>query len=187
MDSNDYKMLMQFFPPVNGKIENIYTEAIQSYHNYKAISPLKVPEKDTTYSYQIMNDLKILRILLNSNLTPERFLYEINKMYDAWGPEGLYGRNILNAKFIDIFSTIKLKEQKLQDLMKEGGTIASDYQLGQLEKQLEDFSFKHKYNPSDFNDLNLENLSINFNSDKIPKSAKSIGKRKVISKRLIKR
>ena len=182
MDSNDYKIIMQFFPPVNDKIENVYTEAVQSYHNYKALSPLKVPEKDITYSYQIMNDLKILRILLNSNLTPERFLYEINKMYNAWGQEGQYSRNILNLKFDYLFIKIKLKEQKLQDLMKEGGTIATDYQLMKLEKQLGDFSFKH--NPHDFNDLNLENLSINFNSDKISKSAKSIGKQKVVSKRL---
>ena len=64
MDSNDYKMIMHFFPPVNNTIENPHMEAVQSYNMYKATSPLKPPEKDLMYSEQIMYDLRMLRILL---------------------------------------------------------------------------------------------------------------------------
>lgn len=176
MDSNDYKMIMHFFPPVNNTIENPYMEAVQSYNVYKATSPLKPPEKDLMYSEQIMYDLRMLRILLHSNLTQERFLYEINKMYEVWGP---IGRNILNKQFVDLFNSIKQKEGKLQELMKEGSSVATDYELGQLEQQLDDFTFKHKYNPRDFKDLDLGKLNINSSG----KSSKAIGKRRVVNKR----
>lgn len=176
MDANDYKMIMNFFPPVNNTIENPYMEAVQSYNMYKAISPLKPPEKDLMYSEQIIYDLRMLRILLHSNLTRESFLYEINKMYEAWGS---IGRNILNKQFVDLFNSIKQKEEKLQELMKEGSSIATDYELGQLEEQLGDFTFKHKYNPRDFKDLDLGKLNIN----SLGKSSKAISKRRVVRKR----
>lgn len=176
MDTNDYKMIMNFFPPVNNTIENPYMEAVQSYNMYKATSPLKPPEKDLMYSEQIIYDLRMLRILLHSNLTRERFLYEINKMHEAWGS---IGRNILNKQFVDLFNSIKQKEEKLQELMKEGSSIATDYELGQLEEQLGDFTFKHKYNPRDFKDLDLEKLNIN----SLGKSSKAISKRRVVRKR----
>jgi hypothetical protein len=158
MDLNDYEKLklMNFFPPVNNNIKNPYEEAEYSYNSYNASSPLKKPDKNKIYSIQIINDLRMLRILLHSNLTHERFLYEINKMYEAWGPSS---RNILNSQFINIFTKIILKEQKLQKRMKEGGSIATDYELGQLEKQLGDFSFKHKYKP--LKDLDFSKLNIN--------------------------
>lgn len=177
MDANDYKMIMNFFPPVNNTIENPYSESVDSYNKYKSISPLKPPDKDLTYSIQIMHDLRMLRILLHSNLMPDRFLYELNRMYEAWGPTG---RNILNRQFVDLFSKIKQKEEKLQELMKEGSSIATNYELGQLEQQLGDFTFKHKYNPRDFKDLDLGKLNINSSSKN---SNKRINKRKIISKR----
>lgn len=183
MDANDYKMIMHFFPPVNNTIENPYMEAVQSYNMYKAISPLKPPDKDLMYSEQIINDLRTLRILLHSNLPPERFLYEINKMYEAWGPQGPQGpigRNILNKQFIDLFNNIKHKEEKLQELMKEGSSVATDYELGQLEQQLGDFTFKHKYNSRDFKDLDLGKLNLNSSGSK---SSKAISKKRVVSKR----
>ena len=36
MDSSDYKKLIQFFPPVNNRIENTYEEAIHSYKLYES-------------------------------------------------------------------------------------------------------------------------------------------------------
>ena len=192
MDSNDYKKIMQFFPPVNSAIQNPYEEAVYSYKLYDSKSPLKQPQENTMYSFQIMNDLKILRILLHSKLSPERFIYEINKMYQAWGPEGQFGRNILNKQFIDLFISVKEKEEKLQELMKEGSSIASDYELGQLEKQLKDFSLKHTYHPRVLSELDLSVLDIKsgnksnksnkskINSSKlIQSSRKSIGKKKI--------
>lgn len=181
MDSKDYKLLMQFFPPVDINIENPYVEANSSYSYYNAISPLKQTEKDLSYSIQIMNDLRLLRLLLNSNLTPDRFFYEINKMYDAWGPEGPYSRNILNTYFINIYNKIKLKELKLQELIKEGSSVALDYELGELEKQLSDVSLiKYKHNPKDFNRLDMTKLNI---SNKYGKSTKSTKSTKSIIKK----
>ncbi len=98
MDIEDYQTFLKFFPPVmpveeplehrsfllrpTGHIvndmENPYIEANSAYKIYNAVSPLKELNKDILYSVQIINDLKTLRILLNSNITSDRFMYELN-------------------------------------------------------------------------------------------------------------
>ena len=168
MDKNVYNMLMKYFPPVENSIENIYIEASYSYTLYNAISPLKPPDKNLTYSPQIINDLKILRSLLNSNLTFERFFYEINKMYEAWGPQG---RNIIIIQFINLFENIKFKQIKLNELIKEGNLMTTDYQLKNLEQEIGKISFKNK--SKDIKDLDLIKLNLN----------KTIGKRRVNKKK----
>ena len=172
MNPNDYQVIMKYYPPVNNTIVNPYGEADYSYKHYNSISPLKIPSKDYAYSIDIINDLRTLRILLNSPLTYERFIYELNKVYEAWGQ---YGRNILNSSYIDIYSKIKRKEQQQYELMQEASTIATEYDLGELEKQLGDFSLKPSKNFYNINDLNLSKL--NLKKSIIRKKSKSKSKK----------
>lgn len=177
MNLFDYQTLMNYFPPVNSKIENPYEEADKSYTIYKSISPLKMPEKNLFYSVQIINDLRTLRILLNSSLTNERFMYELNKLYEAWGPNG---RNILNANYLQTYLDIRNREMareyaRQQEIINEAQKITTDYQLKQLEKEMADINFKPKR--YSMKDLDLNILDIN-NSKQISKSIRKKPSRK---------
>lgn len=156
MDAFDYKTIMKYFPPVNNSIEDLFNEANHSYNNYKSSSPLKIPDKNLSYSLDIMNNLRTLRILLNSTLTHERFMFELNKLYESWGPNG---RNILNIYYLNMYSKIKHKEQKRYELMKEATTIGENLELGDLENKLSNLSF-NKYKIYNINDLDIDKLNI---------------------------
>ena len=175
MDENDYKNIMQYFPPVNYNINNLYQEAQYSYQLYNAKSPLKNPEPNQMYSPQILNDLKTLRILLNSNLSFERFVYEINKLVNAWGPISLNGRNILNNKFLELINKINEKEMKKKYLMEEAQEMAMEHNIKNLMNELSDISFKPtKPKLKDIKNFDLSSLKLS--------DSKSIKKKSITKK-----
>ena len=161
MDNNDYQKIMNYFPPVNPNIENVLYEADTTYTTYKATSPLKQPEKDEIYSAHILINLRTLRILLNSDITNERFIYELNRLVQAWGPEGYYGKNILNSSLLDLISKINNKYDKQKELMQEAEQMTLDFQMKQLEDDISGISFKNKSSKK-FNskDIDLSKLRI---------------------------
>ena len=109
MDNNDYQKIMNYFPPVNPNIENVLYEADTTYTAYKATSPLKAPAKGEIYSPDILINLRTLRILFNSDITNERFIYELNRLVEAWGPGGYYGKNILNTSLLDLINKMNIQ------------------------------------------------------------------------------
>lgn len=175
MENYDINEIMKFFPPVDNSTTNPYVESNNSYYFHNSQSPLKIPDKNTMYSVQIISDLQMLRRLLYSNITPDRFFYELDKLYMAWGPNG---RNILNSKYLEKYYDLKRKLEKEKEIMKEGSSVSIDYELGNLEKYMKNISFKHKYKMKDI-DLNTLKISNYGNYDKnFYKSSKAIGKKK---------
>ena len=176
MDNNDYQKIMNYFPPVNPNIENVLFEADNTYTMYKAPSPLKLITKDEMYSPDILNNLRTLRILLNSNITTERFIYELNRLVQAWGPGGYYGKNILNSSLLDLISKINIKYEKQKELMQEAQQITLDYQMKQLEDDILDMNIKNKsYKRANVKDLDLSKLGISKTKSIIKKSHKKKG------------
>ena len=164
MDNNDYQKIMKYFPPVNPNIENVLYEADTTYTTYKATSPLKPPEKDEMYSPDILINLRTLRILLNSDITNERFVYELNRLVQAWGPGGYYDKNILNPNLLDLINKINNKYEKQKELMQEAQQMTLDFQMKQLENDISDISFKNKsYKKLNVKDLDLSKLGISKN------------------------
>ena len=151
MNNNDYIKIMKFFPPVNPNIIDSLEEASISYNN-NFIFPLKLLPYNMAYSPEIFNNLRMLRILLNSDLEQERFIYELNKMVNAWGPAGVYGENIINSNLLDSINIINIKETKMlemknikeKEIMEESKPFIYEQQLKDLENQLENISFNFK-------------------------------------------
>lgn len=176
MDNNDYQKIMNYFPPVNPNIENVLYEADTTYTTYnKAISPLKPPEKGEIYSSEILINLRILRILLNSDITNERFMYELNKLVQAWGPGGYYGKNILNFSLLDLINKINIKSEKQKELLQEAQQMTLDFQMKQLEDDISGISFKNKSSKKlNVRDLDLSKLGISKKKSIIKKSPKKV-------------
>ena len=162
MDNNDYKKIMNYFPPVNPNIENVLYEADTTYTTYKATSPLKPPAKDEIYSPDILINLRTLRMLLNSDITNERFIYELNRLVQAWGPGGYYDKNILDSTLLDLINKINIKYEKQQNLIQEAQEIGLDFQMKDLEDDISGISLKNKsYRKVNVRDLDLSKLGIN--------------------------
>jgi hypothetical protein len=173
MDDNDYQKIMVYFPPVNPNIENVFYEADTTYTAYKAISPLKSPAKGEIYSSNILIDLRTLRILLNSDITNERFIYELNRLVQAWGPGGYYGKNILNSSLLDLINKINIKYEKQKELIQETQQIILDFQMKQLEDDISGISIKNKSSKKlNVRDLDLSKLGISKNKSITKKSHK---------------
>lgn len=161
MDNNDYQKVMNYFPPVNPNIENVLYEADTTYTTYKATSPLKTPSKGEIYSPDILINLRTLRILLNSNITSERFIYELNRLVQVWGSGGYYGKNILSSSLLDLINKINIKYEKQKELMQEAQQITLDFQMKQLEDDITGISFKNKSSKKlNVRDLDLSKLGI---------------------------
>ena len=173
MDNYDYQKIMNYFPPVNPNIENVLYEADTTYTTYKAISPLKPVEKGEMYSPDILINLRTLRLLLNSNITNERFIYELNRLVQAWGPGGYYGKNILNYNLLDLINKINIKYEKQTELIQEAQQIALDIQMKQLEDDILGISIKNKSSKKlNIKDLDLSKISISKNKTIRKKSHK---------------
>ena len=173
MDNNDYKKIMNYFPPVNPNIENVLHEANTTYTIYNATSPLKIPIKGEIYSPDILINLRTLRILLNSDITNERFIYELNRLVQAWGPGGYYGKNILNSSLLDLISKINIKYEKQKELLQEAQQMTLDFQMKQLEDDISGISFKNKSSKKlNVRDLDLSKLGISKNKSITKKSHK---------------
>ena len=172
------KEILRYFPPVNNLIQNPYQEAEYSYKFFNSLSPLKNPEPNQYYSIQILNDLQTLRQILNSAINEERFLFEIEKLINAWGPYS-NGRDILNRKFLNIANVFIEKENKKKELIEEAQNITTDYRLNQLEKELSSISFIHKPRYT-LKDLNISKLKLNNNINNYKKSSisKAINKKR---------
>jgi hypothetical protein len=160
---NDFEKVMIYFPPVNQNIENLYIEAENSYKLYNSTSPLKqINIKGEIYSPDILSNLRTLRILLNSNLSKERFIYELNRLVEAWGVGGVYNKNILNSSLVDLISKINLKYEKELEFIKEAERVSTEYDLNQLEDDMKSVSIKNKPSKKlNIKDLDLEKIGLN--------------------------
>lgn len=176
----DYKTIMNYFPPVNPNIEDIYKELDYTYTTYYSIFPLKlINNKDVFYSYNILSNLRTLRILLNGDLSQGRFIYELNKLLNAWGPDGFYNESILNSLLVKDINIINNKYQKLleytkqAEIMKISNDIVLDHQIKELEGDIKRITFKPKPDRNiKIKDLDFSKLNLNTHSKLIKKNNK---------------
>lgn len=163
MNNNDRIKILQYFPPVNLNIENLFIEAQNTYNLNNAISPLKqINIKGEIYSSDILSNLRTLRILLNSGISNERFIYELNRLVKAWGLGGIYKENILNLSLLNLISIINLKYQNHLEFMKEAEKISTQHELLGLEDDIKSLSIKNKPSKkSNIKDLDLDQLGLN--------------------------
>ena len=113
-------------------------------------------------------------MLLNNYLTPERYMFEFNKLYEYWGPRD---KDILNYTFLTEYDKIVIKKERENIIMNEASSIVQDYRLADLENQLENFNLSIVKSKSNIKDLNFAKLKISNN-----KSKKSIIKKKINQK-----
>lgn len=174
MELPEYKTIMEYFPPVNPNIDNVYFEAQNTYTQYKALNPLKTPPSGELYSPDIFINLRTLRILLHSNLSIEQFVYELNKLERSWGSGGFYDKSILNPSLVELIHKFTNKIQKQKDIMSESQQIVLDYNIKELENQMNQINFKYKpSHKTSIKDLDMSKLSI----------SKSIAKKKNYKKK----
>lgn len=183
MNEENYKMIMNYFPPVDFKIDNIYLEADIMYSHY--LTPLKLVPHDTVYSEQIISNLRTLRILLNSpNVLEEegkrRFIYEINLLLTAWGPNGTaYNQNILDDSLVALINKINKQKLREDQMIK----MAQEYTDLQLEQEMSQLNFNNK-NKIDMNSLDNQLKYLNLGYGIFNRSKNSaIIKRKKSKKR----
>lgn len=183
MNNNDYVKIMIFFPPVNNGILNPIEETNSSYTDKYNI-PLKKIPGGFMYSPEVYYNLRMLREVLNSNIEPERFIYELNKLVSARGPGGVYNENILNSSLLDAINIINIKEMKMLEFIEESEPGVYKKQLEDLENELGNISInfknKHRNRPiGKESDKKLSNLTSIFKKT-------SINKKTNINKRTIK-
>ena len=56
------------------------------------------------FSVKIVSDLRGSKYI-----NTEKFIYELNRLVQAWGPTGYYDKNILNSSLLDLISKINIK------------------------------------------------------------------------------
>jgi len=164
--------ILNYFPPVIVNILNIYEETMTSYNTYFAIIPLKHLNNKDIYAPEILKTLQSLRILLRSNLSKSRFVYELNLLNSSWGKDGYYQKSILKQELVDLIKKINIvflneEKEKQYEIMKYAEELSLNYKL---------------------NDINndLLNLKLNKNFTKIPnKSRSSISKNKKLKKNIV--
>ena len=149
-----YEKIMMYFPPVNHIIENVYDETNTSYINYNSLSPLKHLNNGEIYSPDILNNLKTLRILLNSGISSERIVYELNKLNSSWGLGGYYNSSILNSSLVELINKINLEYEKELELINYSKDIVFDYELGDLQKNIKNLNIKNNL-PKNVNTKNI--------------------------------
>ena len=156
INDQDYKDVMSYFPPVNPNISNILYEAETTYLQFKSNNPLKAPPKDEFYSADILSNLQQLRIILNSPISSERFIYEIQKLLNAYGPGGLFNKSILNPDLVTLIHKTISNYNKSLELIKESEIVGLQSNLDDLTKNLGYVSIK----PKSRRDLTIKDLDI---------------------------
>ena len=144
MNEFEYYEVMKYFPPVNPDIPNIYCEANYSYQFFNSKLPLKNVNNDELYSEYIMFSLQQLRLLLNSNISKERFLYEINKLLTNWGDNGYYNMNILNSNLVNLINTINSKENNLDNSYSSYKHTSDDNSINSIINKISDIKINSK-------------------------------------------
>ena len=158
--------ILNFFPPVNENILNIYEETTTSYNTYFSIVPLKHLINEDIYAPEILKTLQIRRILVRSNLNNNRFIYELNLLVSSWGKNGCYQKSILKQELIDLITKINsvfINEEREKEREREKEKEIEREK--ELMKYAEDISINHK-----LNDINndLLNLKLKNNFTKVP-------------------
>lgn len=179
--------ILNYFPPVNLNISEVYEETTQSYETFMALIPLKHLINDAVYAPEIIKALQTLRILLRSNLDNNRFIYELNLLVTYWGKGGYYRKSILKQELVNLISKINIvhihneleKQKHEEELMIYAEQVSIDYTLDNLHSKFEKvtlspnpknkirlslikkkFKKKIKRNIPPFNEFDLLNLSI---------------------------
>lgn len=188
MNMSSYQNIMRYFPLVNPNILDPHQEVEYTYTTYYSSEfPLKpIKSKDESYSDDILINLRTLRILLNSNLSEERFLYELNRLNDSWGPEGFYDKSILNSSLVKDINKInkeyqkylehqkQLEYQKQLEIMELSRDIVLEHQMKELEGDIKRITFKRKPDRNtNIKDLDFSKLNLNTHSKLIKKNNKS--------------
>ena len=130
--------ILNFFPPVNINISDVYEETARSYSMYSSNIPLKYLISDQVYAPEILKTLQTLRILLRSNIDNNRFIYEINLLNMSWGKGGFYSKSIIKQELIDLIIKIskvfmdeeykkQLKLEQEKDMIKYANEVTMDY------------------------------------------------------------
>ena len=126
--------ILNYFPPVNLNIDDVYEEILTTYNRYCSIKPLKNLVDKEIYAPEILKTLKNFRILLRSELINERFIYEVNLIVKLWGKEGFYKKSILKSELVDLISKINIvyakeKEMKMEMKMEKEKEMEKEEEL----------------------------------------------------------
>jgi len=127
---NSYNKLLEYFPPVENSIKDLYEETRYQYAVYSSTLPLKKISLDLKYNPDILKTLQEIREYLNITLTDEQIEYELTRLLNNWGKSGL---NILIFEVRDLIEKVLIKINHRREIIKE---LVDEYRDNQADKDL---------------------------------------------------
>jgi len=148
--------ILSYFPPVNTQYEfNLYDETHQAYKNTYFKNPFNDNINTVNNMYFYINTLQQLRKILNSNISNENFILEIDKILNNW-------RLLLDLNLVNLIQRYILD---YNEFIKYAMEISFDNNIDELSDDLQSI----KLNSEDMSKL-IDRLS----------KLKSFGKNKKI-------
>ena len=167
MNNIDYISLMKYFVPVNDTIANLLDEYEFSYSVWDSVKPFKNLQINVLVSK--LETLRTLRIFLNTINNEKQFLYELDRLFQNWGPPG---ENILKPILSNliqrIFEKIQmnaeyqmfLQQEREQRIIDASKKFVSDYKYDEMMKKFSGgLSLQNKGN-STISDLDFSSLAL---------------------------
>ena len=166
-----FRELLYFFPPVYLSTRDVYIETNNQYSIYKAFLPLKEPPPSQYYSYQILEELQMVRQDLNSVQNEQELKFKLQTLYKNWG---INGKNILNQSatklIFEIITKIDQKNIMYNEMIEYSNELMKNYKSLPATKKQEVKNYK-KYIDDLIEQMNenplLKEQDVENNNDKI--------------------
>jgi hypothetical protein len=178
MNNIDYISLMKYFVPVNNNIPILLDEYEYSYSVWESTKPFKKLPMDVLVSK--LETLHTLRIFLNTINNEKQFLYELDRLFQNWGPPG---ENILKPALSNlierIFHKIKinaeyqalLQQERQQRIIDASKKFVADYTYDEMMRKWPNgLTLNNNNNNNNISINDLDFSSLGFKENQKPKS-----------------
>jgi len=158
---------MKYFVPVHDNITNLLDEYEFSYSVWDSVKPFQNIPMNILVSK--LETLRTLRVFLNTINNEKQFLYELNRLFQNWGPPG---ENILKPRLSNLIQRILekiqmhaeyqalLQQEREQRIIDASKKFISDYKYDEMMKKLSSgLSLQNKGNSS-ISDIDFSSLGL---------------------------
>jgi len=154
--------ILQYFPPVNYEIQDVFTEIKLAYSdNYKN------PFNSDIQDYSILISLREVRHELNTEKQIDNFINKLYYLNIHWGMSGL---NILNINLQNLINLQVQNIQKQKELIKFSQQIDSNLMTDEIHNLTNNLTNLQTYNTDN---IGVSEVSKLFNQLKVKNNSKS--------------